>query len=76
MSALIRTICVLSCQPLLDDSLTNHVLAQRIKFFPVSSNAFAMIVRDTALFFFSFVYILFLFFGGRKGGGGGCLEED
>ena len=51
-----------SCQPLLDDSLTNHVLAHIIEFFPVWSHAFAITVRDTG--------------GGGGGGGGGGRKNE
>ena len=44
------------------------MFAHIIKFFPVSSHTFAIIVRDTALFFLSFL-------GGCGGGGGGGGRE-
>ena len=44
------------------------MLAHIIEFFPVWSHAFAITVRDTALFFFSF---FFRWWGGGGWGGGG-----
>ena len=43
------------------------MLAHIIEFFPVWSHAFAITLRDTALFFFSF---FFRWWGGGRGEGG------